>query len=64
MFCYFDIDIKTAFWGNMFQGFLKSTSADATGFEADEVVAAGARKVDIRLPGKGDSNSYGARPAY
>jgi hypothetical protein len=22
------------------------------------------RKVDIRLPGKGNSNSYGARPVY
>jgi len=22
------------------------------------------RKVDIRLPGKGDSNSHGARPVY
>ena len=27
-------------------------------------VASQARKIDIRLPGKGNSNSHGARPAY
>ena len=28
------------------------------------VMIARARKVDIRLPGKGDSNSHGARPVH
>ena len=31
---------------------------------ADYGVATNARKVDVRLPGKGNSNSHGARPVH
>ena len=31
---------------------------------AEELLATRTRKVDIKLPEKGDSNSYGARPVH
>jgi len=32
--------------------------------EFQDLMSPGTRKVDIRLPGKGNSNSHGARPVY
>ena len=32
--------------------------------EAELVQVSSTRKVDIRLPGKGNSNSHGARPVF
>ena len=29
-----------------------------------QLMLSGARKVDVRLPGEGNSNSYGARPVH
>ena len=41
---------------------LSDLEADASLQEVAE--HAGSRKVDIRLPGKGNSNSHGARPVH
>ena len=38
--------------------------AEVSNFTSSDVIARLPRKVDIRLPGKGNSNSHGARPVH
>jgi len=40
------------------------TAKSGVTIETGEKVVSPTRKVDIRLPGKGNSNSHGARPVY
>ena len=50
--------------GGHFDGETKSTGTEPDSGVAGRMVSDFARKVDVRLPGRGNSDSHGARPVY